>query len=382
MVYETGWMRTLGIEEELLVVDSESGRPLTVSERVLGRAESRSDVETGHGTEQEPGGSLGAELQRQQLETDTPPRTALADLDDDLRRWRDVAIVAARDTGARIVAAGTSPMPVTPQPIRDERYEHMMERFGLTTAEQLTCGCHVHVSVDSDDEAVAVLDRIRVWLPSLLAISANSPFWQGEDSRYASFRSQAMVRWPSAGPTDVFGSASAYHDRVSAMVGSGVLLDKGMVYFDARLSHHYPTVEIRAADVCLDARDAVLLAALCRGLVDTAATDWAAGRPPPATPTAMLRLATWQAGREGVDGSLLDPLTSRPRPAIEVLGDLVEHVRPALTEAGDVDLVEERLQQVLVRGNGARRQRAVLEKTYRLTDVVADLARVTAGHEN
>lgn len=62
----------------------------------------------------------------------------------------------------------------------------MAERFGLTASKQLTCGCHVHVSVESDDEAVAVLDRIRIWLPSILALSANSPFWQGADTRYAS----------------------------------------------------------------------------------------------------------------------------------------------------------------------------------------------------
>jgi carboxylate-amine ligase len=206
-------------------------------------------------------------------------------------------------------------MPVTPRPVAKPRYEQMVERFGLTTTEHLTCACHVHVSVESDAEAVGVLDRIRVWLPTLLAISANSPFWQGQDSGYASFRSQAMARWPSAGPTEVFGSAPAYRKMVSDMVASGVLLDEGMVYFDARASHRYPTVEVRVADVCLDPRDAVLVAALCRGLVETAGQEWAAGLDPPTVPAAMLRLASWQAGREGLDGDLLDPVTHRPRPA-------------------------------------------------------------------
>jgi glutamate---cysteine ligase / carboxylate-amine ligase len=237
----------------------------------------------------------------------------------------------------------------------------------------------VHVSVTSDDEGVAVLDRIRVWLPSLLAVSANSPFWQGADSHYASFRSQAMIRWPSAGPAGVFGSAAAYHALVSAMVASGVLLDEGMVYFDARLSRQYPTVEIRAADVCMDARDAVLVAGLCRGLVETAARDWNAGRSAPDVPTEMLRLATWQAGRFGIDGDLLDPLTGASRPSAEILDALVEYVGPALDADGDLDLVTERLAEVRDRGNGARRQRSVLERTNRIGDVVADVARVTAG---
>jgi carboxylate-amine ligase len=344
---------------------------------------SKRKAESGDGLgEDGPGGTLGSELQMQQLETDTPPRADLGELDDDVRRWRDIAAVAARKLGARVVATGTSPMPVKPQAVHDPRYERMMDRFGLTGVEHLTCGCHVHVSVSSDEEAVAVLDRVRVWLPSLLAISANSPFWQAQDTGYASFRSQAMTRWPSAGPTEVFGSVQAYHQLVSDMIASGVLLDEGMVYFDARVSAHYPTVEIRVADVCLDARDSVLLAALCRGLVDTAADDWAAGRPPPLMPVSLLRLATWQAGREGVDGDLLDPATARPRPARDVLSDLVDHVRRALQQNGDLALVEERLEQVLTRGNGARRQRGVLEKTDHLGDVVADLARVTAGQDD
>ena len=371
-------MRTVGVEEELLVVDAETGRPVSVAERVLGRAEQLPAGEHA-GDEDGPGGSIGGELQQQQVETDTPPRTDLADLERDLQAWRDVAVSAARSSGARILAAGTSPMPVEPRPHADPRYQRIMERYGTTAAEQLTCGCHVHVAVESDEEAVAVLDRIRVWFPVLLAVTGNSPFWKGEDSHYASYRSQVIARWPSSGPPDVFGSAAAYHDRIAAMVASGVLLDEGMVYLDARLSAEYPTLEIRIADVCLDVGSTVLLAALCRGLVDTAAEQWRAGEPAPDVPTALLRLGSWQAAREGLDGTLLDPFSARPRPAAEVLHGLVDHVRAGLRANGDEALVEKQVTRLLEEGNGARRQRAVLEKTGRMIDVVADLARVTAG---
>jgi carboxylate-amine ligase len=256
----------------------------------------------------------------------------------------------------------------------------MARKFGLTAAEHLLCGCHVHVSVESDDEGVGVLDRIRVWLPALLAISTNSPFWHGEDSGYASFRSQAIVRWPSAGPVGVFGSAERYRRTVEAMVDTGVLLDASMAYFDARLSESYPTVEVRVADVCLDVRDAVLVAGLSRALVETAAREWSEGRPPPEAPTALLRLANWQAGHDGVDGELLHPDGWRARPARAVLESLVDHVRTALEDTGDVSLVEQGLERVLDSGNGASRQRAVLARTGQLADVVAELARVTAGH--
>jgi carboxylate-amine ligase len=374
-------MRTVGVEEELLLVDGGSGRPLSVAERVLARAHEREQLSPSDpepGTEV-PGGVLEGELQRQQLETDTHPRADVAELEHELREWRDRAAAAARDVGARVVALGTSPLPVEPRPATTPRYQHMVERFGLTTMEQLVCGCHVHVAVEGDDEAVAVLDRIRVWLPCLLAISANSPFWQGKDTGYASFRSQVMTRWPTSGPPPLSGSSEAYRSLVTDMVESGVLLDEGMVYFDARASFRYPTVEIRAADVCLDADDAVLVAALSRGLVETAARDWQSGRSAPRTPTELLRLATWQAARDGAHGTLLDPATSLPRPASGVLHDLLEHVRPALQDAGDEALVEQRLAQVLERGTGARRQRQVLERTGQLVDVLADAANATAG---
>ena len=212
----------------------------------------------------------------------------------------------------------------------------MGRRFGLTVSEELTCGCHVHVGIDSDDEGVGALDRIRPWLPPLLALTVNSPFWQGGDSGYASYRSQVWQRWPSAGPYAPFGSPAGYHATVQAMIDTDTLLDPGMVYFDARLSVQHPTLEVRVGDVCLDVDDAVLLAALVRGLVETAARAWRAGVPADPVRPELLRLASWRAARSGVDDMLLDPCTWRPVPAADVLGRLVTHVTPALEDAGDL----------------------------------------------
>jgi glutamate---cysteine ligase / carboxylate-amine ligase len=371
-------MRTVGVEEELLLVDARSDRPRAVGSKVLGIAEDHGDA----GSDEKVGGKIEHELQEQQLETDTPPVSDMAALESALRSRRAKADAAAREAGARIVASGTSPFPVEPQIVHEKRYERMAERFGLTATEQLACGCHVHVSVESDDEAIGVLDRIRIWLPTLLALSANSPFWQGTDTKYASFRSQTMIRWPISGPTDVFGTAENYRGRVAHLLASGVLLDEAMIYSDARPSHRYPTVEIRVADVCLDARDAVLVAALCRGLVETAARQWNAGEPPPSTSTELLRLATWQASREGVSGHLLDPHASTPRPAREVVDELVEYVGSALRRTSDRALVDDRIEDLFARGNGASRQRAVMARTGRLTDVVADLVRATCGDDD
>lgn len=352
---------------------------MSVAGRVLRQAGEQS--EGNDERREEPGGTLDSEFKQQQLETDTRPRTNLKDLEDDLRQWRGVAVGAARKVGARVVATGTSPVEVTPELVQEERYERMAERFGLTATEQLTCGCHVHVAIDSADEGVAALNRSRVWLPVLLAISGNSPFWQGQDSKYASFRAQVMARWPSAGPSEVYESGDQYWSSVAQMVATGVLMDKGMVYADARLSASYPTVEFRVADVCLDVGDAVLLAGLCRALVDTAAAEMAAGKPLQPVATSMVRLATWQAAREGLEGNLVDPVSFHPRPARQVVDSLYEHVRVALEANGDAAAVEQRIGMLFTDGNGARQQRAVLAKTGQMSDVVAHLARITAGQQ-
>jgi len=343
--------RTVGVEEELLLVDATTGEPRSVAVAVL--------ADAGRATTETPEwGSIEAELQQQQIEIDTDPVTAIDELESQLRGWRRSADDLARQTGALIAALATSPLPVAPELTVKSRYQAMTEHFGLTTSEQLTCGCHVHVGVESPEEGVAVLDRIRPWLPVLLAISANSPYWQGQDTGYASFRSQAWNRFPSAGPTGVFGSVEGYRSYADALVTTGVLLDHAMIYFDARLSDRYPTVELRVADVCLDVADTVLIATLARALVDTAVTAWRHHAPAPTVPTGLVRMATWRAARSGLVGQLLDPLTSRPQGAAQVVGTLLEHVGPALVEAGDLDRVTAAWAELRQRGTGAAAQRA------------------------
>ena len=209
-------MRTLGVEEELLLVDRVTGRARSVASDVLRVAEAqRRASEQTPDLESDHGGSLGPEFQNQQVEIDTPPEVDLGQLEIDLRVWRERARAAAWETGSLVLASGTAPLPVTTDLFEDPRYRKMDERFGLIANEQLSCGCHVHVGVESDEEAIGVLDRIRIWLPALLALSVNSPFWQGRESRYDSFRAQVLTRWPTSGPTELYGSAHAYRDLVA-----------------------------------------------------------------------------------------------------------------------------------------------------------------------
>ncbi|MGC5166404.1 carboxylate-amine ligase [Luteimicrobium sp. DT211] len=351
-------MRSVGVEEEYLLVDDE-GVPAPRAPQALaaggdpvlpGGPEEVADADG-------PGGELEAELKQQQLETSTPPCADLETLAGELREGRARAGRAAGRAGARAVALATSPQPfastVTPEP----RYREMSRLFGLTAREQLTCGCHVHVAVDSPDEGVAAIDRIGVWLPVLLALSSNSPFWRGEETHYASYRAQVWNRWPTSGPTQPFGSVAAYRAAVDRLVATGTALDEGMVYFDARLSARYPTVEVRVADVCLDLEDAVLLAALARGLVETAVRDAAAGATAPDVRLELRRAASWRASRSGMREDLLSPTTFRPVPAADAVAALLAHTQGALADAGDLERVTDRVAQLVDRGTGADTQR-------------------------
>lgn len=364
-------MRTFGIEEELLLVDPAKGEAVPMAGELLNLYVR--PFEAGAGP------VLTAEFQQEMIEVVTPPHATLAGLQQDIIAGRAIAHQAAEDVGVRVAALGTSPLPANPHPVQLRRFKAMTEEYGLTAREQLTCGCHIHVSVESAEEAVAVLDRMRIWLPVLIALSANSPFWHGQDTGYASYRAQVWNRWPSAGPLDILGTPDAYHQLVHDMVSTGVALDEGMVYFDARLSRHYPTVEIRVADVCLRPENTVLLAGIARGLVETAAREWREGAEPVSVPSALLRLAGWKASRWGLRGELLDPRTHRPAPALAVVNALLNHVHQALVDMGDLQRVEEQVDRLLAEGTGAVRQMEVLHRTGDLERVVEDAADCTVS---
>ncbi len=364
-------MRTFGVEEELLIVDPESGEPLALADALLsGRRlaaddapDDPRDLETEDKTvydDDEMG--LSAELKLEQIETQTRPCLEYGVLLDQIRAGRALADKAARKNNARVAALATSPLGLASHTTPDPRYARMLERFGLTAQEQLTCGFHVHTYIESQDEGVAVLDRIRDKLAVLTALSANSPFWNGLQTGFESYRTQAWNRWPTAGPAGIYGTYSAYRRVVARLLDSGVMLDEGMIYFDARLSRNHPTVEVRVADVCLRAEDAALIAVLVRALVETAGREWREGVDPAPVPTVLLRMASWQASSDGLSGELLDFGSFRPARAADVVRSLVDYLAPVLQEQGELALARQGVEDVIARGTGAAEQRRVRDK--------------------
>lgn len=345
---------TIGVEEEFHIVDPTTGAVVPEAGRVLQAGD----------TEAEP------ELHRGIVETATSVHTGLDDLRRDLVARRRELAGAADRVGLAVVTSGTVPDAgnridrVFPKP----RYEWMAEEYRQLVHEQQVCACQVHVGVADRDLAVRITRRIRTWLPTLLAMTASSPYFRSADSGYASYRTIVVSRWPTVGPPPDFASADQYDRTVQILVDSGVISDAGMIYFDARLSARYPTIEIRVADACPTVDDAVLLAALSRALVITAARHDLA--PPdghmghavvPTRPQVLLRAASWRAARSGLDGHLIDPWTIRAAPAAEIVRALLDHVRPVLDERGEWPVVSELTAALLSRGTSAKRQRVQRE---------------------
>lgn len=358
---EPGRLRRFGVEEELLLVDSLTFKPVPAVASALAGQPAAGDSSL-----------LEVEVKQEQIEVIGAPSLTMADALASIRQGRRLADAAAASTGARAVAMATSAASVVPHIVRTSRYLAMESRFGRTMKDQLTCGLHVHVEVASAEEGVAVLDRIRIWLPVLLALSANSPFWGGSDTGYASYRYQMWNRWPTTGPCEIFGSAAAYRREVARLLETGVPLDTGMIYFDARLSRHHPTVEVRIADVCLEAEHAAAIAALVRSMVQTAVREWKAGKKPRQVPASALRLASWKASKSGVEGDLVHPITGQPRDAAVVVAELLDRVHPALRETGEADAVTGIIGSIVTGGTGASAQRRAAARAGSLTGVVAD----------
>ena len=339
---------TLGVEEEFVLLDPSTGATVLAGPelvRMLGG---------------EPG--VQQELMRFQVETGTRVCTGLDDLGRELIRLRRLAAAAAASLGCRLVACGVAPYrtpglaAVTPQP----RYRELARRYGPVVAEAGTCACHVHVGVPSPrDLGVQVLARLRPWLAPLLAVSANSPIAGGRDTGWASWRYVIQSRWPTATPPAAWPDAAAYDTAVRRLIGQGAALDERSVYFLARLSPRYPTVEVRVADVCLDAGTAVLLAGLTCALVATALAEARRGTPAAAAPARQVAAALAGAARHGLAGAGADPVTGQPADATALRSRLLDHVYPALSDHGDTETITRLLRRLDQRGTGADRQRAL-----------------------
>lgn len=362
---------TLGVEEEFFLVNRRT-RALSDAGPVYAA------IDTNH---TDDGISPYArEFRRAMIESRTAVCHTLGEVRHELRQLRRGLIEAAAEADLCLMSAGSAPLAdwkargVTPAP----RYERMAEAYQQLAREQLICACQVHVGVPDQDSAVGVLNRVRRWLPTILALFASSPFWMGCDTGYASYRTMLWQRWPTAGMPGQFGSVGEYHALVESLVKSGVVADAGQIYWAVRLNPTYGTLEVRVADACTTVDEAIAYAGLSRALVRACLEEGRNERELSVVRPEILAAARWRAARSGLDDALVDPLTAEPIPASAMLDRLMMYVRPALEEVGDWDEVSDLVEQTVRQGTSAARQRAAYRGADRLEDVVDLLVQETA----
>ncbi|WP_020109938.1 carboxylate--amine ligase/circularly permuted type 2 ATP-grasp protein [Nocardia sp. 348MFTsu5.1] len=361
--------RSVGIEEEFHLVDLRTRRLTPRAPELL---EALPDNE-----------GYVEELQRCVIEVNSGVFTTLTSLRSDLLEHRTVLSRTAGELGIGVVAAGAMPLavPTELQVTETPRYRRMLADYQLLAREQLICGTQVHVDIADRDQAVQIAWRLSPYIPTLLALSASSPFWSdGADTGYASSRTLVWQRWPTTGPFPRLNSAAEYDQEIGRLVNTGVINDPGMVYFDVRPSAKQSTLELRVCDSCPSVDTITLIAGLYRALVQREVTAIAAGEPGIFISPTLYRAAIWQAARSGLEADLIDLLAAAPRPAADVVRELAAMLESELQATGDWDKVTELIDSAISVGSSSARQRRALRRRGHLSDVVDSLIAETAGN--
>ncbi|RAV31965.1 carboxylate--amine ligase/circularly permuted type 2 ATP-grasp protein [Corynebacterium heidelbergense] len=356
--------RTIRVEEEFQLID-------TATRCMAARAR---DIA---GTR--PTTGFTPEMQECVVQSASAAHASVENLTQDLLDRRAALNESAAELGLAIAAAGTVPMASksTVEVFHNESFRKLSADYGLLAREQLVCGTQIHVEVADRDEALAVAAGISRYLPLLLALSASSPFnSEGQDTGYASSRYLAWARWPTTGSHPPARTSAEYDALVSGLVEARVISGPSMIYYDLRPSQQRNGLELRIADACPSVDTTITIAALFRALVEREAQ---LDDPTPPLNPAIQRAATWRAARFGMEGDLLDPETSAPRSAREVLLDLVELLRPQLTATGDFERVDALARRAVMAGSSAFRQRRALRRRGRPDDVMDLLVAETAS---
>lgn len=355
------------IEEDLHVVDTASRELAPRAAELLARL---------------GGGAAAEEVRHCVIRSTTAPAGTAAEVRSALRVRRAGLNRAGDDLGLAVVAAGAVPLVPPGSALVDEspRTRRLLADYEYLARDQIYCGVRIRVEARDGDEAVRVACRVAPYLPVFLALTASSPFLRdGSDSGYSSCRSVAASQWPTTAPVAGVWSAAEFAALVDDLVASGVIADASMAGFGVQPGPGGGSVELLVGDSCPSADATVLAATLFRALVEREAAAVASSVEGQVPAETRLRAALWRAARSGLEGQLVDPETFRPRPAADVIADLVAGLTNELTRSGDLDLVRTLLDNALYNGSSAFRQRQTLRRRGHIHDVVDLLTAETAG---
>ena len=354
---------TIGIELELGLVDAQT---MNLSNSVQRMLDILPDDESK---------CFKPELMQSFLEINTCVCNDIGEAETDLRQKIVTLERAADQLGLQIWWGSTHPFThwqdqeVTP----DERYQMLVKLLQEMARRLITFGLHVHVAVDSGDKAVMICDRIMQHLPTLLALSSSSPYWEGRDTGLASYRSKVMEGLPTAGLPTLMRNWSEYVWLVNHMVDTGFINTIREIWWDVRPHHNFGTVEIRVCDMPGNLQDSLAIAALCQCLVKYLSDDIDNGAYQHDCHPMMVRQNKWRAARFGNQAALVNSYTYKVESVSQVIHFLIQKLQPIAEELNCTEYVQH-CEHIADSPSWAERQRAILGETGDPTEIVRRLS--------
>ena len=362
----TGPEFTVGIEEELMILDPEDWTLSPSIERLLAAMPA------------ELCDQVHPELHQSVLELATSPCEGVGAAGKELAELRRAVIATAAGEGLAIGAAATHPFASANEQVTTDkpRYRELIDELGIIALREVIFGTHVHVAIQDPDRAIYVADGIRRYLPLFLALSVNSPFWEGERTGLMSSRVPVFRSFPRQGIPPHYGTWEIYSHRVGQMMRAGAISDYTFMWWDVRTHARLGTVETRVFDQQTRIEDTVALAALNVSLAHRLCALYDAGEPLIEYPTELIDDNKIRAARHGIEGKLVDFRAGAQVEAVEMAHELVELLAPDADALGcGVELAG--IDGILERGTGAQRQLAIWEETGDLAQLTAEIAEHT-----
>jgi carboxylate-amine ligase len=358
----TGPPFTVGIEEELMILDPETFELAQAIGTLVPAVPAEFE------------GQVKPELMKAVLEIATKPCADLAEAGEELATLRAMVSGVAAEHGLAIGAAGTHPFARWEEQeiVDNERYHRLIEDLGYIARRELIFGTHIHVAIEGADRAIYVADGIRRYLPLLLALSTNSPFWRGHTTGMMSSRVPVFRAFPREGIPPHYGTWEIYSHRVDTMVRSGAIEDYTFLWWDVRPHPKLGTVETRVCDQQTDLRRTLGLGALVVSLARRLSSLYDAEEPLVEYPSELIDDNKVRAALRGMDGELVDFRAGHHVPAPELAKRLIDELATDASELGCADLLEV-VWEILRDGTGARSQLATLERTGDIRAVVESI---------
>jgi glutamate---cysteine ligase / carboxylate-amine ligase len=360
----TGPNYTLGVEEELMILDAETFDLANAIEPLVDAYEGDGEVKP--------------ELLQSVLEIATPPCADVAEAGRHVRRLRREVARAAGAKGLCIGSAGTHPFALWEEQkvSKDPRYRDLIAALRFIARQEIIFGLHVHVGIDDAEKAIHVANGMRVHVPILLALSANSPYWRSDDSGLASARMPIFRSFPRVGIPPYYRDWADYERRIEFMVKTGVMTDHTYLWYDVRPHPTFGTVEMRAMDAQTHVEHTLGLTALIQAMVKELAEHFEAGDELGTYPYEMLDENKWLAARHGLEGELVDLPEPRRVPSKELGRRLYDRLREHAQDLGAENELEG-VVDLLERGTGAHRQRVVYEANHDWTELLSEIVDAT-----